>query len=328
MRIFGFLFGTFVLLFSGVVFLSVVISRNLNSYYQQKEQMATELDFKARLGDVWEWIPFTGAGEEKVARWQTLQQSADAHYANALAMGLILVLVVALFAGINLLYYRNKPQKWHAAGLVMVFSSMSFLYLGLQSPFMEIEAFNRDLSFDVPVGSIVGESLEAIALDQESVSSLIRDLDIPVLSDLELPGESTSYTKTFEGRIYYFYQNKSIMQLLSLLYTGGNFFVAICLLFFSIIFPVVKLVTSTFVFMYPHSNFSRKAIPVIKGLGKWSMADVFVASIFLSYFAFTNMNVGVDTGSTTLIGTYFFVAFVLLSIASGTLFSKVTKTAV
>jgi hypothetical protein len=321
MRLFGFLFGTSVLLFAGVVFLTIRVSRDLNSYYQQKEQMATELDFKARLGDVWEWIPFANAGEEKVARWQTLQRSADDHYTHALFMGFILLLIVAVFAAINLLYYRNKPQKWQAAGLVMVFSSVSFLYLGLQSPFMEIEAFNRDLSFDVPVGDLVGETLESIALDLDFMLK-----DVPILNELELPGESSTFTKTFEGRIYYFYQNKSIMQLLSLLYTGGNFFVAVCLLFFSIIFPVVKLVTSTIVFINPHSNFSRKAVPVIKGLGKWSMADVFVASIFLAYFAFTNMNVGVDTGSTTLIGTYFFVAFVVLSIASGSLFSKVTKT--
>ena len=79
-----------------------------------------------------------------------------------------------------------------------------------------------------------------------------------------------------------------------------------------------------FVFMNPHTKFSRKAVPIINNLGKWSMADVFVASIFLAFFSYTNMNVGVDTGSTTLIGTYFFLTFVILSISSGSVFKKLT----
>ena len=69
-----------------------------------------------------------------------------------------------------------------------------------------------------------------------------------------------------------------------------------------------------------------KSISIINKLGKWSMADVFVSSIFLSVFSFSNMNSGVDTASKTLIGIYFFLAFVVLSIISGVFLKKIVAT--
>lgn len=71
------------------------------------------------------------------------------------------------------------------------------------------------------------------------------------------------------------------------------------------------------VFIWPGSKYSENAITVIGKLGKWSMADVFVASVFLAFFSFSNMSLGVETGSSALIGLYFFVAFVVFSIFSG-----------
>ena len=65
--------------------------------------------------------------------------------------------------------------------------------------------------------------------------------------------------------------------------------------------------------------------PVVVYLGKWSMADVFISAMFLAVFSFTNMNEGVDTGSTTLIGMYFFLSFVILSIFSGFVLKKLVQ---
>ena len=43
------------------------------------------------------------------------------------------------------------------------------------------------------------------------------------------------------------------------------------------------------------------------------MADVFVVAIFLSYLSIKNMNPGVETDASTLIGLYFFFAYVVIS---------------
>lgn len=77
--------------------------------------------------------------------------------------------------------------------------------------------------------------------------------------------------------------------------------------------------------MNPHSKTSHKLTPVIVYLGKWSMADVFISAMFLAVFSFTNMNEGVDTGASTLIGMYFFLSFVVLSILSGFVLKKLVQ---
>lgn len=304
MKKFTFLLVSFLLLFSGVVFLTFTISKDLANYHDKKIKMAETLNFEQRLMNVWEWVPYNTVGEEKVAVWQTLEAESARIYENTLLLGGVLAGIVLVFTLANLLYYRKRDHKLQIYGLVMVFSALSFLYLGLQSPFLEIEAYNKDLRFEIP-------------LDVEFDN-------MPLIGDLGLGNHHYNLDQTFEGRVYYLYQNKSILELIKLLYTGGNFLVAICLLLASIIFPITKLLTSMIVFMNPHTGFARRAVPIINSLGKWSMADVFVAAIFLAFFSFTNMNTGVDTGATTLIGTYFFLGFVVLSIASGSVFKRLT----
>lgn len=313
MKKFSFLFTSFLLLFCAVVLLTFGITQKLSQYNAKKTELAETLNFKERLINVWEWIPYNTVGDEKVATWQRLQEEATVLYDQALLLGLALGGIVLLFAVANLFHYRKQQHKLQVYGLVMVFASLSFLYLGLQSPFLEVEAYNKDLAFQIPID---------VDLDAQRVVKALKM--VTDQEDLVLGHFEYKIDQTFKGRMYYFYQNKSILDLIKLLYTGGNFLVALCLLFFSIVFPITKLLTSMIVFMKPQTGFARRAVPVINSLGKWSMADVFVAAVFLAYFSFANMNVGVETGATTLIGTYFFLAFVVLSILSGTFFKRLT----
>ena len=46
------------------------------------------------------------------------------------------------------------------------------------------------------------------------------------------------------------------------------------------------------------------------------MADIFVAACFLAFLSFNNLNIGIQTESTTLIGLYFFLGYCLLSIGT------------
>lgn len=293
-------------LFIAVSFLSTIITTKLNLYKQKKEQIANELNFENRLLNAWEWVPGNSIGEEKVALWQDLENKAKAHYNGTIIYALILGGIVFAFVGINFFVYKDKSHVFQAKGITIVFASLSFLYLGLQSPLLELHAYNKDLAFEIPIDI----SLKEI------------DFIGGFFSDLGVEDFKYDFSQTFEGRTYYLYQNKSIFQLIGLLYTGGNYLVSIILILFSVVFPLIKLIASIFVLANPLKPTSKKTYATIKNLGKWSMADVFVAAIFLAIFSFSTMNVGIDTGSTTLIGTYFYLLFVVLSISSGTYLKK------
>jgi hypothetical protein len=278
------LFTSFVLLFS-VVYLSIGIVSQLNNYKADKEEIADVLNFENRLMDAQEYIPFFSNTDSKINKWDVLNKSATKSYRKALMLGYVLGLVVFVYILINYFVY-NEFDKYRVLGITFIFGSLSFLYLGLQNPFLEIEAYSKDLKI----------TANLISID-----------------------------KTFEGRTYFLYQNKSVFQLIKLLFSGGNILVGLCLVLFSIVFPLVKLTASLLVLITPNTNTSKKSVSVINKLGKWSMADVFVSAVFLAVFSFTNMNDGVDTSSSTLIGLYFFLTFVILSITSGVFLKKVVE---
>lgn len=276
MRNFKILILSTILLSFGVTYLSVNIVTELNEYKANKNQISEVLNFENRILDVGEYIPFFGDGDSKIEEWDVLYKKAAEHYDIALKYGFVLLVVVLIYAFVNYLTYQKTADKERVLGIVFVFAALSFLYLGLQNPFLEVEAFSKDL-----------------------------ELDLKLVS------------KSFEGRTYYLYQNKSVLELIKLLFSGGNLLVGLCVLLFSIVFPLFKLMASLFALVWPKTSIAQRSLSIINKLGKWSMADVFISAVFLAVFSFANMNVGVDTASNTLIGLYFFLAFVVLSILSG-----------
>jgi len=120
--------------------------------------------------------------------------------------------------------------------------------------------------------------------------------------------------------MYFYYQSKSIYQLIELLFKEKNWLVGISILLFSIIIPIIKLLFILILSFNKTPN--KKLTAVFSFIGKWSMADVFVASCFLAFLSFSNMNVGIDTKSKVLYGLYFFFCYVVLSILMGSLIKK------
>jgi len=269
----------------------------MNEYEENRLEIAEKMSAEERLTNIWEWPDITGVASDNVDAYLTLKNEGDDIYDKGVNYGIILLLIVALFVAINFFVYRKHEEKVRIMGFVMLLSAASFLYLGLKTPFLEIEAFKDDVEVKIPISEKLSPITDFFGMDNE----LAMDV---------------------EGRVYFMYQNKSVLQLIKMLYTGGNIPVALIILLFSIIFPVVKLTTSVVLLLSPGSSYADSAVRVINKLGKWSMADVMVASIFLAYFSFSNMNVGVDTGASTLVGLYFFTAFVVLSIFSGSYIKK------
>ena len=133
--------------------------------------------------------------------------------------------------------------------------------------------------------------------------------------------ETYGIDKVFQGRTYFYYQNKGVFDIIGILLEAKNYVVAICIGLFSFIVPCVKLSASLLLLLFP-SFASKKTQGVLGFISKWSMADVFVVGAFLSYLSFSNMSPGVDVEANIVFGLFFFLAYVVLSIFLGSVLKK------
>lgn len=111
------------------------------------------------------------------------------------------------------------------------------------------------------------------------------DLDARLTSiDVTLMGEQIHFDEQFM-----YYQSKSIVDVTKTLLEGDGIdlkIVGFLILLFSIVLPFLKMLLSA-LSLYVKSLRNKKVVEtVIFYLGKWSMADVFVVAIFMSYIGF------------------------------------------
>ena len=96
----------------------------------------------------------------------------------------------------------------------------------------------------------------------------------------------------FENQVLYF-QSKSILDVFWIMITHKDIqmkFVGVLLVTFSIVFPLLKIVSSL---GYYYNYRNARANPVVRFFvlksGKWSMADVMVVAIFMAYIGFNGI---------------------------------------
>ncbi|MEM6686077.1 MAG: paraquat-inducible protein A [Bacteroidota bacterium] len=154
------------------------------------------------------------------------------------------------------------------------------------------------------------------------------DIDARISSmELELMGEAIS----FKDQVLY-YKSKSIMEVSSIMLSQGKtnvMIVGILVLLFSVIFPVSKLISSLLL-VFKRSLKRNKFIRfMVFKSGKWSIADVMVVAIFMSYIGFTgiissqlgqlennleSLQILSTNKSELQNGFFFFMGFVIMSI--------------
>jgi hypothetical protein len=100
------------------------------------------------------------------------------------------------------------------------------------------------------------------------------------------------HTIHFENQILFF-QSKSILDVFWIMFTYKDIpmkFVGVLLITFSIIFPLLKIASSM---GYYYNYHNARENPVIRFFvlksGKWSMADVMVVAIFMTYIGFNGI---------------------------------------
>jgi len=190
------------------------------------------------------------------------------------------------------------------------------------------------------------KSASLILLSVTSVTLLIPGLMLPML-DIEAKIAQLHFNILDKSVIFtdqiLFFQSKSIYDLVQLLMQEDEFkmiFVGILLTTFSIIFPTLKLLSTT---LYYYSKNAIGNNPVTRFFAlrstKWSMADVMVVSIFMAYLGLDGVvsnelegleeisdpiNIITTNGTQLEVGFFLFLGFVAVSFVLSMLADKTT----
>ncbi len=145
----------------------------------------------------------------------------------------------------------------------------------------------------------------------------------------------------FENQVLYF-QSKSILDVFWIMITHHSHemkFVGILMVCFSVVFPVIKMISSL-LFFYDLKGLRRNFLVrfFVQKSGKWSMADVLVVAIFMAYIGFNgiitsqfgnfsaegqDLVILTTNGTSLQPGYYLFLAYTLLALfLSGFLMRK------
>ena len=112
------------------------------------------------------------------------------------------------------------------------------------------------------------------------------------------------------GDIVLSFESKGVMGSINKLWESGDYIVAGVILLFSVITPVLKVVSLLFISIFMESKFAHSIVKFFKLIGKWSMVDVFVVAVFLVYLT---ANKGDVSRAEVEVGLYFFLAYVIVS---------------
>jgi len=112
------------------------------------------------------------------------------------------------------------------------------------------------------------------------------------------------------GQTVFQFESKSIVSALLKLYESGQVAIAVVIFVFTLLTPIFKSIMMAVVLFSQSFHFSQKSIKVLKAIGKWSMLDVFVIAILVTYFTTKS---GGATDATLQIGVYYFVTYVISS---------------
>jgi len=180
----------------------------------------------------------------------------------------------------------SEKYKNHATQATVLFFSTLVIFLSL------LYFFNRNKK--VIVATIL--LISSISLVFGLIAPILRVItykDVPLL-----------------GYTVFQFQSKAILTSIEELFISGNMVVAVLILLFSVLIPIVKTLVMAIIVLSPQEFKDSKILHLIKHIGKWSMADVFVVALLLSYFG---MDKDGFTDAELQIGLYFFVGYVILS---------------
>lgn len=109
------------------------------------------------------------------------------------------------------------------------------------------------------------------------------------------------------------HQVRGIAAIIWELLTGGHWIIGGFLLLFSIITPLTKASLTFFATACSSKKINFRIGQILHTIGKWSMADVFVAAVLLALYALKYQQA---TKSIPCLGLYYFIGYCLLSMTT------------
>ncbi|WP_457603296.1 paraquat-inducible protein A [Nitratifractor sp.] len=186
---------------------------------------------------------------------------------------------------------KARAQRW-----ILLFGALSLLAL--------LSAF------------VLSPRLETGLLSLAALIALINGLITPIL--MVVVHKNVEYL----GDVVLSFESKGILGSIAKLYHEGNLPIAAVILLFSVVLPMLKTLSLLFVSLYETRPFAAKLVRFFKHLGKWSMLDVFVVALLLVFLTSRGTDV---SRAEAEIGIYFFLAYVILSMAASLAAEKMLK---
>ncbi len=109
------------------------------------------------------------------------------------------------------------------------------------------------------------------------------------------------------------HQVRGIAAIIKELITTGHWIIGGFLLLFSIVTPLTKICLTLFATESHNKTLNLRIGQILHAIGKWSMADVFVAGVLLSIYALKAQEA---TKSIPCLGIYYFIGYCLLSMST------------
>lgn len=310
-------FGIMSVLFGiTLIFLNNELIQSWKNYSEKKIALANSLNYEQRFFDQKEWLNITENNQSTID-YSNMKLSFIRNYGSDIRIqqhqqeleqqllqikqeeqsqsqrSLYLLLSYILLALLLSWFWHDK--KILLIGILSV--SIICLDLGIATPVLEISAIEHNLN------------LGKIPLNIE-VSGVELELRI---------------NKVFQGDTYFYYQIKSILGLIQLLFEQGSLLVGLCVLIFSIIFPLIKTLLMFSYSIHPDIALRPWFEKWVLNISKWSMSDVFVVAILLGFLSFQNMHTQIQIQSEVAGGLYYFLAYCILSIISSMLVHHETR---
>ncbi|WP_029408138.1 paraquat-inducible protein A [Thiomicrorhabdus sp. Milos-T2] len=191
-------------------------------------------------------------------------------------------------------------------GLVILILAYVLLIPGITEPVLHITT-----TLDKAELTVLGK--EAI-LTSGSIPNFLMPMTMEVLNQIQVSGSVVIQDTS-----------KSILGTSQSLWQEGNLLVAFLIVFFSLVVPVIKLALLASSSLFKNTELSQFLRNSSGLLSKWSMADVFVMALIISFLA-----IKASSGTSTLLqteitlenGFYYFLGYCLLSILSSQLLIK------
>ncbi|MFK7859017.1 MAG: paraquat-inducible protein A [Granulosicoccus sp.] len=184
------------------------------------------------------------------------------------------------------------------AGIVLLVAAYCLLFPGLTQPMLSVS------------GTVEKAKLVAVGKDlikeSPTTPAMVNNLVDMVVDTLEVSGTVEAFDKT-----------QSILGTAHELYANNHLLVAILIVVFSVVVPLVKGLILLGLLLPVKQRIKSILLWVSNNISKWSMADVFVIAIFIAFLAGNGIQESrglVEFQASLGNGFWFFLAYCVLSI--------------